>query len=336
MKKTHAVRKAARIALERCTIEPLESRVTPVVFVTSLPGLVEIRLGGANDTASISGISGGSPGFVVSGTGLSPETFSGVFNVIVTYGNDDQVVTTHGVFDTGASPIVFQAASTVSNPTLNDESGGGSFNFSNWFARGSFNDLGALPDGVITSKSGSYTLADNLLTNTDGMKLSLQNVHGVNLFDTGGGNSFDVSGWTGSGSLTNFGTLFDTLVATKAGGFTLSDTSLQAGADSMNLALNQGNGGIHMATLTDTAGGNTFNLNGWTRNAALANSGKNPDAVAATAPGGFTLTDFPQHPAQSTEWRFQHGIPHGHGWREYVHRERLDQERCARQHGNEC
>ena len=49
---------------------------------------------------------------------------------------------------------------------------------------------------------GSYTLTNTSLAVTDDTTLSLSGITTANLTDTGGGNTFTVSGWTGSGSLT--------------------------------------------------------------------------------------------------------------------------------------
>ena len=46
------------------------------------------------------------------------------------------------------------------------------------------------------------TLTNASLASTDGMSLALSGITTANLTDHGGGNTFTVSGWTGSGSLT--------------------------------------------------------------------------------------------------------------------------------------
>ena len=57
----------------------------------------------------------------------------------------------------------------------------------------------------------------------------------ANLTDSGGGNTFTVSGWTGTGSLVDSGNAADTVTASKAAGYTLSNTSLSS-ADGMSPA----------------------------------------------------------------------------------------------------
>ena len=58
-------------------------------------------------------------------------------------------------------------------------------------------------DGIVTaSKAAGFTLTNTSLTSTDGMTLGLSGITTANLTDTGGGNTFTVTGWTGTGSLT--------------------------------------------------------------------------------------------------------------------------------------
>ena len=56
------------------------------------------------------------------------------------------------------------------------------------------------------------------------MTLGLSGITTANLTDTGGGNTFTVSGWTGTGSLT--GTGGDTVAASKIASYTLTNASL--------------------------------------------------------------------------------------------------------------
>src|SRR5208282_5195123 len=101
-----------------------------------------------------------------------------------------------------------------------------------------------LVDGV----SSSVALANTSLAVTGLPTLTLSGFTTANLTDTAGGNTFTVSGWTGSGSLTDSAAAGDTVRASKNAGFTLTNTSLSS-TDGMMLGLS----GITTANLTATA-----------------------------------------------------------------------------------
>jgi hypothetical protein len=87
------------------------------------------------------------------------------------------------------------------------------------------------------------------------MGLGLSGITTANLTDTSsaGGNTFTVTGWTGSGSLTG---LSDTVAATEGAGITLTNAALSSGTLSLTLS------GITTASLTVTAttGKPSFNI----------------------------------------------------------------------------
>src|SRR5208282_1048613 len=110
-------------------------------------------------------------------------------------------------------------------------------------------------------------------------------------------------GWTGSGSLTDSAVTADTVTASKNAGFTLTNTSLSS-TDGMTLGLSgitkAGNttltntslavtglptltlSGITAANLTDTTGGNTFTVSGWTGTGSLTDNASAGDTVTAS------------------------------------------------------
>ena len=104
------------------------------------------------------------------------------------------------------------------------------------------------------------------------MSLGLSGITTANLTATVSGASFTVSGWSGTGSLTGTAA---TVTDAGGGGFTLTNTSLSS-TNGMSLTLSSG---ITTANLTDTAGGNTFTVSGWTHFGSLTGTG---DAVAAS------------------------------------------------------
>src|SRR5208337_3441268 len=120
------------------------------------------------------------------------------------------------------------------------------------------------------SKNAGFTLTNTSLSSTDGMTLGLSGITKANLTDTAGGNTFTVSGWTGSGSLTDSAAsaaTADTLVDTVAENTTLTNTSLAVtGLPTLTLS------GITAANLTDTTSGHTFTVTGWAGSGTLKGS----------------------------------------------------------------
>jgi hypothetical protein len=157
----------------------------------------------------------------------------------------------------------------------------GNVNLSNWTGTGSFSG------GTVTAvKNASFTLSNNQLTSTDGMSVNV-NFATANLTDTGGGNSFTVTGWTGAGTFTNSGLTPDIINSTKNAGFTLGNGVLSS-TDGMSLTFSTN---ITVANLTDTGGGHALTASGLTGDVNFVNSGVNPDAVTAVKNAGFTLTN---------------------------------------------
>ena len=99
---------------------------------------------------------------------------------------------------------------------------------------------------MTASKSAGFTLTNTSLSSTDGMALGLSGITTANLAATSASKTFTVSGWTGSGSLTDTAT--GIVTASKSAGFTLTNTSLTS-TDGMTLGLS----GITTANLTTTA-----------------------------------------------------------------------------------
>jgi hypothetical protein len=154
---------------------------------------------------------------------------------------------------------------------------------SGWTGSGALTDTAATADTVSASKGAGFSLSNAVLSSTDGMVLSLKGIPKANLTDSGGGNSFTVSGWTGSGALTDTAATADTVTASKKAGYTLSNAALSS-TDGMVLSLK----GITKANLTDTGGGNIFTVNGWTGTGSLTGT---TDTVTATESTTIKLTN---------------------------------------------
>ena len=129
-------------------------------------------------------------------------------------------------------PTLTLSGFTTAN--LTDTAGGNTFTVSGWTGSGSLTDSASTPDTVAASKSASFTLTNTSLSSTDGMALGLSGITTANLAATSSGKTFTVSGWTGSGSLTD--TASGIVTASKSAGFTLTNSSLTS-TDGMSVSL---------------------------------------------------------------------------------------------------
>ena len=160
---------------------------------------------------------------------------------------------------------------------------------------------------MAASKNAGYTLTNTSLSSTDGMALGLTGFTTANLAATSASKTFTVSGWTGTGSLTDTAT--GVVTASKSAGITLTISSLTS-LDGMSLALS----GITTANLTVTATSgnpsyivdasaftgvtnltasgtvNAFLFGGSGNNSTLSATGSGNDVLIG-GPGKDTLTD---------------------------------------------
>jgi len=118
-------------------------------------------------------------------------------------------------------------------------------------------------DSVLESIGSSYTLTNGVLTGTGAsFGDALFGIKIVTLYGT----SFNVSGWTGTGSLIATGSAA-TVTASKNANFDLSNSSLQT-SDGMSLSLS----GIRVANLSGTGHDNVFGISYWTGTGSLADT----------------------------------------------------------------
>ena len=101
-------------------------------------------------------------------------------------------------------PTLTLSGFTTAN--LTDTAGGNTFTVSGWTGSGIADGQCVIPDTVAASKNAGYTLTNTSLSSTDGMALALSGITTANLAATTAGKTFTVSGWTGSGSLTDTAT----------------------------------------------------------------------------------------------------------------------------------
>ena len=153
--------------------------------------------------------------------------------------------------------------SNFSTATLTDTGSGHTFTLTGWTGAATLSGSG---DTIAESVSANVALSSSSLAVTGLPSIALSGFTAANLAETAAGYTFTVSAWTGTGALSGAGA-GDTVAASKAGGFTLSNTSLSSGAMSLGLS------DITTASLTDTSsGGNTFTINGWTGGGKLSGS----------------------------------------------------------------
>ena len=114
------------------------------------------------------------------------------------------------------------------------------------------------------AKNSNPTLADASIAAADGLSMTMAGIGNAVLAGGSGANTFTVSGWHGTGTLTGGGGS-DTVAATKDANFVLTNTSLATG-DGMALTL----AGIGTAKLTGGALGQHLHRLGLDR-------GRHPD-----------------------------------------------------------
>lgn len=109
-----------------------------------------------------------------------------------------------------------------------------SFDLSGWTGSG-FVSGGGGSNTVSKSGDVNYTLSDTRLKSSDGMNMALANIQSANLTGGASNNYFELSGWTGSGTVTGGG---GTNTVDKGGdlNYTLSDSRLKS-SDGMNVTL---------------------------------------------------------------------------------------------------
>ena len=138
-------------------------------------------------------------------------------------------------------------------------------------------------DTLFLTQNTNLILSDSLLHTSGGLHAYLNSIEIANL--TGGPSvAFDVSGWTGTGTLTGTGA-GNVVAATKNGDFTLVNGSLRT-SDGMSMTL----ANITIANLTGGAGDNHFYLTGWSGSGTL-NGSTGTDQLVLSQNTSFNLSD---------------------------------------------
>ena len=241
---------------------------TGVSFTDNLTGIKVAALSGVGATATftVSGWTGS--GSLTAPAGTGTVTASKAANYTLT---NTSLSSSDGMSLTLSGIVTANLAVTGAGHTFTE---------SGWTGSGSLTGTTAT---VAASNASGFTLSPTSLT-AGPMSLTLSGISTANLTDTsGGGNTFTINGWTGKGSLSGSS---DSLVESVSSNVTLTNASLAVtGIPTLTLY------GITTANLTDTAGGNTFTVSGWTGNGSLTDAGSTADTVAASKSAGFTLTN---------------------------------------------
>ena len=263
----------------------------------NLPNTVtNIRVSGlaGNDTITMTGsfaaiLDGGtgSNNFVVSG--FNPKTSATVVaqiigsgaDTVTAVGNTSYTLTNTSLTTPGQPTTITMSGVTTAN--LTGGTGNDVFTISGWTGKGTLTG-GAGTNSVVYTGDNNFTLTNTgltVLTGTTAVStMTLATITVANLTGGVSANKFDVSGWTGTGTLTGGGGV-DTVYDTSNSNFTVSNTSLTAGTMVMTLA------SVANAILIGGTGNNTFAVSG-TENAILSGGAGN-DTMTASGSGNVVM-----------------------------------------------
>jgi|GEM_PF-2410024 len=138
----------------------------------------------------------------------------------------------------------------------------------------------------VTDDVASLYLSDTLLTRTGRENVNFQSIESALLTGGASNNVFDLSDWSGTGTVTG-GTGTDSLLATNdIASFVLSTTQLtRTGHGALTLSA------IEAAVLTGGAGDNSFDVSGWTAAGTIDGVDGNDTLIASGNLASFVLTD---------------------------------------------
>ncbi len=229
--------------------------------------------GGAANTFTISGWTGG--GSLTGGGGT--DTVASTNDVDFTLGNAQLRRGNLGVFQ----------LDSIESATLTGGAGDNAFTVTDWTGTGTLTGLGGTNTVRATNNVTLFTLSDAQLQRAGHGNLGLANIQAAHLTGSSTANTFDVSGWTGAGSLTGLGGT-DILTATNdLALFGLSDTQLtRTGFGTLTLDT------IETANLSGGGSANTFDISGWTGTGALTGfAGTDKLIQAGESFNSYTLND---------------------------------------------
>ncbi len=124
---------------------------------------------------------------------------------------------------------------TMESATLTGGVGNNTFTVSGWTGTGQLIGGGGT-DTVVAVRNSNFTLSNSVLVAADGLNLSLTGISAAKLTGGKGNNSFTVTGWTGTGSLTGGGGT-DNLIAVLSDDVSLSNSQfIVTGGMSMSIS----------------------------------------------------------------------------------------------------
>lgn len=223
---------------------------------------------------------GGANTFDVTGwTGLGLLAGGAGGDSVVSTGNADFTLTADGYHRTTGGRFTVTGIETAN---LTGGAADNTFTVDGWAGNGAIDGQGGGANSLVVKNDTNTLLSDTTLQRTGSGDFALTNLQNAALVGGEAGNSFVVSGWTGSGVVQgNGGT--DQVAA--GGDY---DTSLSDAAIRMTSGGQLSLTGVEQASLAGGAGDNQFNLSGWTGDAAVSGGG-GFDVATVSADGDFAL-----------------------------------------------
>jgi RHS repeat-associated protein len=173
----------------------------------------------------------------------------------------------------------------VTQANLVGGTGNDTFNVSGWTGTATL-DGGAGMNKIVATADANFTLGNTSLALSTGASFTLANLQQAVLTGGAGNNTFDISGWTRSATLTGGGGT-DTVLATGDGSYTLTNTLLSRSTGGTFVL-----SGIAQAVLTGgQLGGDVFNVTGWTGATTLTGGAGGNNEIISAAHANFSLTD---------------------------------------------
>ncbi|HZZ44157.1 MAG TPA: right-handed parallel beta-helix repeat-containing protein [Tepidisphaeraceae bacterium] len=191
---------------------------------------------------------GGGNDFIDPGTGTDKVNGGTGHTLLAIHSDSNQTLTNNSVTLGGNGKTTFSHISSIS---LNGGPGSNTFDVSAWTGSSVQINGGGGTDTIASTDDTNFTLTDSSLTRSDGATFALSGISNANLTGGSSDNTFDVTGWHGSGTLSgNGGT--DTLLASDLIGATLGNALFsRSGALDLDLVA------ISQANLTTSPFGNT-------------------------------------------------------------------------------
>jgi len=238
--------------------------------LSSIEGL-ELAGGSGNNTLDVSKFSGNA---TLTG-GLGNDTLIGGTGVtrIVEAGDVSFTLT-----DTSLTGLGADTLTNVQEAFLTGGASANTFTLNGWSGSANLTGLG-LGDSVIVTGDTHYTLTDALIQRVGFGDIALENIASATLTGGAGVNIFDVTGWSGTGSLDGGASGQDHVIAGGNANFTLTNSLLGlSSGPSFNLA------GIDVARLTAGSGDDDLNASAFTGIVILAGGTGNDTLRAGTGP----------------------------------------------------